>query len=31
MSMKEHKKTENAFFVKKIEKRRVKMSENADE
>ncbi len=31
MSMKWHKKTDIAFFIEKIEKRRVKMSENADE
>ena len=31
MSMKWHKKTDFAFFIEKTEKRRVKMSENADE
>ena len=31
MSMKWHKKTDIAFFIEEIEKRRVKMSENADE
>ena len=31
MGMKEHKKTDNTFFVKKIENRRLKMSENAEE
>ena len=31
MSMKWHKKTDIAFFIEEIEKRRVKMSEIADE
>ena len=30
MNMKLHKKTDNAFFVKKLENRRVRMSENTE-